>query len=111
VLSLFVLPQAACADMNDEITHLLSYIETSGCTFIRNGSRHQSQEAVKHIEKKYDYLKKHIETTEDFIDGAATKSSFSGKPYLIVCGGREMKTADWLHAELERYRSRQLPNR
>ena len=98
-------PVTAFASMQEEISHLLNYIESSDCIFIRNGSRHDPEEAVKHIEKKYNYLKKRIKSTEDFIRGAATGSSISGKPYMIICNGKEMKTADWLTAELKIYRS------
>ena len=102
---LCLLPAGVSASMLEEIDHLLNFIKTSDCIFIRNSSRHDSEEAVKHIEKKYNYLKKRIKSTEDFIQGAATKSSLSGKPYMIICNGREMITADWLRAELKRYRS------
>ncbi len=98
---------AAPAAMQDEIAHLLNYIETSDCIFIRNNSRHAPAKAVKHIKKKFNHLKKRIKTTEDFIKGAATGSSISGKPYMIICNDNEMATADWLLAELELYRSRQ----
>ncbi len=102
---------AAYASMENEIDHLLNFIKTSDCVFVRNNSRHAPDEAVKHIEKKYNYLKKRIHSAEDFIKGAATGSSMSGKPYMIICEGREMKTADWLYAELDRYRSQQPPSR
>ena len=92
--------------MQEEITHLLNYIETSDCVFIRNNSPHSPEDAVQHIEKKYNYLKKRIRSTEDFIKGAATQSSISGRPYMIICEGVEMKTADWLRIELKKYRSK-----
>ena len=98
-------PAAAGATMQEEISHLLNFIETSDCIFIRNGSRHDPKEAVKHIEKKYNYLKKQIKNTEDFIKGAATKSSLSGRTYMIICNGIEMPTADWLAVELKIFRS------
>jgi hypothetical protein len=105
LLSFFVLlPAISFASMQDEINHLLNYIEASDCVFIRNNSRHTPDKAVAHIKRKYNYLKKRIKTTDDFIKGAATKSSMSGKPYMIICGGTEMATADWLRTELQRYR-------
>ncbi len=101
----FLLPAAASDSMQEEITHLLNYIETSDCVFIRNNSSHNPEQAVKHIEKKYNYLKKRVKSTEDFIKGAATKSSMSGRPYMIICDGTEMATADWLRIELKKYRT------
>ena len=88
-----------------EWLHLLNYIGTSDCVFIRNNSHHTPDKAVAHIRRKCNYLKKRIKTTDDFIKGAATKSSMSGKPYMSICDGMEMATADWLRTELQHYRS------
>lgn len=92
--------------MDSEIDHLLQYIETSNCTFIRNGEIHNSQDAVEHIRKKYAYAKRRIKSAEDFIRYAATKSSMSGKPYQVICNGTEMPTAEWLTDELSRFRKK-----
>lgn len=98
-------PVTTFASMLEEISYLLNFIETSDCIFIRNGSRHDPKEAVEHIEKKYNYLKNKINNTEDFIKFAATKSSLSGKTYMIICNGIEMPTSDWLRIELQQYRA------
>ncbi len=87
-----------------EIDHLLVYISDSPCQFIRNGKAYDAAEARSHIQKKYDYLRSRIKTTEDFIRYAASQSSMSGKPYRIRCGDETMLCADWLREELERYR-------
>ena len=92
--------------VNREINHLLRFIENSGCTFIRNGKAYDAVEARAHIQKKYDYFKARIKTTEDFIKHAATKSSMSGKLYEVRCIDREILCAEWLSVELERFRSR-----
>ncbi|MBW2176599.1 MAG: DUF5329 domain-containing protein [Deltaproteobacteria bacterium] len=94
------------ADMGSEIDHLLNYIETSGCTFIRNGKSHSSRDAGEHIRKKYSYTKRRVKTTEDFIRYAATESSLSGRPYEVVCDGTEKATAEWLVEELIRFRKK-----
>ena len=108
IAALLFFPAVSCAAMQEEIDHLLNYIKTSDCVFIRNNSPHTPEKAVKHIQKKYNYLKKRIKATEDFIQGAATQSSISGKPYMIICDGKEMATADWLRAELQRYRTKSV---
>ena len=90
--------------MEQEIDHLLRYIETSGCTFSRNGTNHDSRDAGTHIRKKYAYATRWIRSTEDFIRYAATKSSTSGRPYLVICDGVEVPTAEWLADELTRFR-------
>ncbi len=92
--------------MKEEISHLLEYISSSGCTFIRNSSGHTAEEAIEHIQKKYDYFKSRIKTTEDFIKYAATKSTLSGKLYKVRCSGMEIPCADWLKTELDRFRGK-----
>ena len=84
---------------NQEINHLLQYIENSSCTFIRNGKAYNSAEARAHIQKKYDYFKVRVKTTEDFVKYAATKSSMSGKPYKVRCNGLEILCAEWLNVD------------
>ena len=97
-------PYTSQADVDSEIDHLLQYIETSGCTFHRNGNIHDSRDAGEHIRKKYAHTKRRIKTSEDFIRYAATKSSVSGRPYHVTCDGIKMKTAEWLADELARFR-------
>lgn len=88
-----------------EVQHLLEYLKNSGCQMERNGSKHDAWEAVEHIQKKYDYYKNDIKTTEDFIERSASRSSLSGRAYKVLCPGEEVRpTADWLKEELERYR-------
>jgi hypothetical protein len=100
------LPAESAEGMRQEINHLLQYIESSGCIFIRNGKESTPVEARAHIQKKYDYFRNRVKNTEDFIKYAATKSTISGKPYKVRCNGRETRNADWLHTELDKLRNR-----
>lgn len=93
------------AAMQDEIQHLLQYVEYSGCEFERNGAVYDSKEARSHIERKYDYIKSRVDETEDFIKYAATRSSMSGTKYQVTCDGKQQTSADWLRNELSRYRA------
>jgi hypothetical protein len=93
------------AGMQDEIQHLLQFVENSGCEFERNGTIYDSKEARAHIEKKYNYARSYVDETEEFIKYAATESSISGRKYHVICGDRKQASADWLHQELSRYRS------
>ncbi len=91
----------------DEISHLFAYLKGSSCEFLRNGSWHSAEDAAGHLNAKYDYFLKRdmISSTEDFIERAATKSSMSGKPYLVRCGGSApIENAIWLKEELAAYR-------
>jgi hypothetical protein len=91
-----------------EIEQLLARLAASGCQFQRNGAWHSATEGRAHLEKKYQYLlNKHlVSTTEDFISLAATKSSTSGKPYLVKCGTQEqVPSAAWMAAQLREVRA------
>jgi hypothetical protein len=93
-----------------EIDHLFDYIAKSSCQFNRNGSWHDMGAAKAHVNTKYEYLKERgkIDSAESFIDNAASKSSFSGKNYLVQCPGAEaVPSAAWLKAELARFRQQQ----
>lgn len=96
----------AHADMEAEIEYLLLYIESSNCTFHRNGKIHDNKDASAHIRKKYNHTKRWINSTEDFIEYAATKSSISGDPYQVICDGIQLPTATWLTEELARFRKK-----
>lgn len=90
-----------------EISHLFSYLENSGCRFNRNGTWYQPKEAVAHLGKKYQYLveKNLAPSAEAFIERAATESSLSGKPYLVQCeGATPVESAPWFKLELAKYR-------
>lgn len=95
-------------EAKQEISYLLNYLKTSGCEFNRNGSWYGAEDAVNHLNKKYDYLLKKgmVSTTEDFIKQAATESSMSGKPYLVKCGTMaSVPSGPWFQAELGKRRS------
>ncbi len=90
-----------------QIDHLFDYIARSSCQFNRNGSWHDMASAKAHVDTKYQYLKERgqIDSAESFIDNAATKSSFSGKDYLVQCpGANAVDSGSWLKAELARFR-------
>lgn len=89
----------------DEVMHLLEFVNSTDCTFERNGTKHTGEEASKHIKRKYKHYRDKITTTEEFIEYSATKSTISGKEYLVYCGnGPPVKSRDWLLEELKVYR-------
>jgi hypothetical protein len=93
--------------MQQEIATLLERIETSNCSFGRNGTWHAPADARKHLQMKVDYMVKRnmLGSTEEFIVKAASNSSVSGEAYQIRCGsGAPMASATWLTAELKRIR-------
>jgi len=99
---------APSAVAEQEIQHLLVYLGKSGCEFNRNGDWHPAGKARAHLERKHSALlrRKWTGSAEDFISAAASKSSVSGKPYLVRClksGTTPSKV--WFRAELVRYRA------
>jgi hypothetical protein len=95
---------AAWADTAAEIDHLLGFIASSPCRFVRNGEEYDAADARAHIARKYNYAKRWIQTAEQFIEYTATKSSTSGQSYRVICPGRDEPSADWLMRELVRFR-------
>ena len=81
-------PSDLSSETEDQIEHLLTFVSTSPCKFMRNGTWYEASEAAKHIRKKYDYVlgKGLVDSAEDFIKYSATKSSMSGKKYRVQCG-------------------------
>ncbi len=105
---LTVASAAPPAGAQTEINYLLGFVESSGCEFYRNGSWYDSKKAQLHLRDKYQILAAadQINTAEDFIDKAATKSSLSGRPYQVRCGGGAAVTSNqWLRDVLARYRT------
>ena len=102
---LSILALNAFATTENEIKHLLKFVENTACKYERNGSMHTGAEAVKHINKKYRYYADDIKSTEDFIKYSATKSKMSGKYYKVHCANQAvLKSRDWLLLELNNYR-------
>jgi hypothetical protein len=99
---------AAPAIAQTEINYLLGFIENSACEFFRNGSWYDAKKAAAHLRYKYKILATgdRIQTAEDFIEEAATKSSLSGQPYQVRCtGDKAVTTNQWLRDLLARYRA------
>jgi hypothetical protein len=95
-----------------EINGLLDAVGHSACEFYRNGTWYDASRAQEHLRYKYQQLvaRNLVGSAEEFIDRAATKSSMSGKGYLIRCPGHDaVPSADWLKQELARERVRSRP--
>ena len=111
VLGLALAPAARAAPpaiAQTEINYLLGFIENSACQFFRNGSWCDARRAAAHLRDKYEMLASgdRIHTAEDFIEDVATRSSLSGQPYQVRCGGdKAIATNQWLRDILTRYRA------
>ena len=94
--------------MQAEVDHLLATMGQSGCSFFRNGHWYGAEAAQSHLRSKYDYLVSagQVTTADQFIDKAATQSSFSGQAYRVRCSdGKELPSRDWLREQLKTFRA------
>ena len=96
---------AAQSESAAAIEYLLDSVAASDLQFMRNGKAHTGAEAAEHMHRKYKHFDDRIQSADDFIDLAATKSMLSGKKYTVRTADGEMATADWLRAVLADYRS------
>ena len=97
--------RAADPEVELEINRLLEKVAESGCDFERNGSLHSSTDAASHLALKYQRGERYVDTAEDFISRLATKSSWSGKPYWVICAGERAPSGDWLRGLLAEVRT------
>ncbi len=112
LLTCFFIPAIMAAPLppadRAEIDALLSRLATSTCEFYRNGSWHSAAEAKSHLLGKLRYLedKGMVQSTEQFIELGASKSSVSGEPYLVKCAnGSVVSSSAWLRSQLQAMRS------
>jgi len=106
VLVLFVGAVSAQNDIErNKIEFLISSVENlKDAKFIRNGSEYNGQEAAKHLRMKLQNVLT-IKTADDFIRFIASKSSVSGKPYLIrLPDGTTIKSEKFFRDKLKEYR-------
>ncbi|MDR2240437.1 MAG: DUF5329 domain-containing protein [Zoogloeaceae bacterium] len=98
----------AAAPVRAEIDALLNKLQTSGCQFNRNGAWHSGSEARDHLLGKLEYIERKgtVGSAEQFIELAASRSSFSGKAYQVKCGdAAPVESRQWLSEQLKIIRS------
>jgi hypothetical protein len=108
ILSLGILASVLAADSpateKGKIEALIRHIESlTDAKFIRNGIEYDSKAAGQFLRAKWQANEASIKTAQDFIDNVATKSSTTGKPYVIKLKGTgEVKSGEYLTAELKK---------
>ena len=105
----YAIAAPTAAPIRNEIEGLLTRLEKSGCQFNRNGSWYSGAEAKAHLMRKLAYIedKGTLQNTEQFIDLAATKSSFSGDAYQVKCANAPvLPSQQWLLRELWVFRGK-----
>ena len=75
--------------------------------FIRNGEAYGAEAAAEHMRDKWEWKRDEIRTAREFIEKAASESSFTGSPYKIRFeDGREVSSRAFLLSELSRIEQR-----
>lgn len=92
------------ATEKQKIESLIKHVETmKDAKFVRNDSEYSAKSAAKFLRGKWEANEAEIKTAKQFIEKAASKSSTTGKPYLIrFKDGKEMKSGEYLQAELKK---------
>lgn len=87
-------------DEASKIEALLVTLERSDAMFIRSGSEYDGRRAAEHLRTKLQSVDRAI-TAMQFIDGIASKSSLSGKPYQVrQADGTTTPSRDWFLKQL-----------
>ena len=117
ILVLFLLVFAACPALSraqsappaekQKVESLIKQVsDLKDAKFVRNGSVYEPPTAVHFLRRKWEANDAQVTTARDFIDKVASVSGTSGKPYLIRFNdGRELKSRDFLLAELKKLES------
>ena len=89
---------------DQKINHLIKYVAgLEGATFIRNGESYAAKDAAEHLQMKRRKAGNRVTTAREFIDGLASESYISGKPYQIkLKDGKVYSSRDILLKELAR---------
>lgn len=100
-LTLFVTTKALALSPEEKIRTeaLLTELgKQQNLTFTRNGSGHSAPEAESHLRLKLGKTEKRLQTTEQFIDNVASKSSITGKEYQVTdAQGKVTSANQYLH--------------
>jgi hypothetical protein len=106
-LTALVLSAASALTEDQKIEKLIQTVgDVKDAVFIRNGTEHTPAQAAQHMRNKWERAKDQVKTAEEFIDKLASKSSTSGKPYLIrFKDGRELESGTFLREELKKLTS------
>ncbi len=94
---------AGPADDHAKIDALITEVQTlKTAMFIRNVKEYDSHDAAKFLRAKWNAKRDKIRTPAEFIDKVATRSSTTGKPYLIrLKDGTVTPCATYLKARLK----------
>ncbi|TGK30584.1 hypothetical protein EHQ05_06460 [Leptospira yasudae] len=95
------------SDFRNDLNLLMGSLESCACKFVRNGAEHDPKEAREHMERKLNSAGGRIHTIPDFIEHIGSKSSISGKPYLVkFADGKTKESGIWLKEKWDEIQNR-----
>ncbi len=95
--------QAGVELERQKIQRLITALEEADVTFIRNQKEYTASEGAAHIRQKYRTVQQKLLSVEQFIENVATRSSATGKDYLIkLPDGSTVKAGDWLREQADK---------
>ena len=88
-----------------KIDWLIDQVAQSNATFFRNGAAYDAAKAASHLRFKLLMAGARVQTVKDFVEGVASSSSETGRPYLIRPAGAAapIPMHDWLKAKIGEY--------
>jgi hypothetical protein len=100
--------QARPAEEDARIEQLLSGLRAlQGAKFVRSGKQYDGKAAEEHLRMKLEKAGERVQTAEQFVDGVASKSYLTGKPYQIqFADGRVVTAGEYLHGLLKKMKTR-----
>ena len=95
------------ADIEATAEYLIAAVARSDHTFVRNSAHYTGSEATDHLRRKYAHFRDRIESIDDFIELAASRSLMTGKPYLVIdSAGHSRPVSQWLRQLLSEHCAR-----
>lgn len=86
-----------------KIERLIAHVgKLDGAKFVRNGVEYDAASAARFMRAKWEAMGADVKTAAEFIEKIASKSSTTGKPYLIrFADGKERKSSEYLTEQPE----------
>lgn len=96
-------------DKLSEVQYLIGLVKESPYKFVRNDRFYSSRIAARFLNFKFKKVRKHIRTSEEFIDDHASYSQKTGKPFYIMDQTGVKYLAKYVfHNELKRLREHEV---
>lgn len=88
---------------SEKIEELIKSVEQLGdAEFIRNGKSYKAEKAASHLRSKLKRAGDRVKTAQDFIDGIASSSYFTGNPYYIKFNdGKQITSKEFFESRLK----------